>query len=149
MFARPKSLHAKVLMANAYPCHGCAMEMQTVPMDLTKLHAVSVDDEKLFILHIFWKYFMCVWQEGWGVAMHCKIEFIFKKKIPVFLMQIKLVVPMNLLVPTVVVFRYSICVLDFRANPLGFAYDLHLFLLTFLPVSFFLFSLFLYPEWHL
>lgn len=46
MFVHPKSLHAKVLRANASQCHGFAMEIQTVPMDPTKLHAVSV--QKVF-----------------------------------------------------------------------------------------------------
>lgn len=81
MFARPKSLHAKVLMANAYPCHGCAMATQIVPMDLMKLHAVSVDDEKLFIFYFtylleIFSARVCVCMV---VAMHCEIEFIFKK----------------------------------------------------------------------
>lgn len=42
MFAHPKNLHVKVLKANAFPCHGCAMETRIVRTAQTRLHAVSV-----------------------------------------------------------------------------------------------------------
>lgn len=79
MFVRPKSLHVKVLTANAFRCHGCAMEIQTVPMDPTNKHAVSVATvEKLFFrksssfsksIYIicsfnFFTCCMCVWKSN-------------------------------------------------------------------------------------
>lgn len=93
MFAHPKSLHAKVLMVNASPCHGFAMAIRTVAMDPMKLHAVSVDDGELF-------------KSSYENSVFESNSFSFCKILLFLFMQIKLVVPMNLHVATADVYRY-------------------------------------------